>query len=83
MKKIKSSKKYYIAKIILLLILWCFCSSFMETCVNSFFSHPDVVVFIASLPLIYASYKCIVSIVDTAIIVKIFEYSEKENGKSE
>lgn len=83
MKKIKSSKKYYIAKIVLLLILWCLCNSFMQTCVNSFFSCPDVVRFVTSIPLIYASYKCIVSIVDTAIIIKIFDYSEVENGKPE
>lgn len=82
MKKIKRSKKYYIAKIILLLILWCFCSSFMQVCVNSFFSNPGIIRFISSLPLIYASYKCIVSIVYTAIIIKLFDCSEKENGKS-
>lgn len=84
MKKIKSSKKYYIAKIIFLLILWSFCSSFMETCVNSFVYNPDIPRFVSSLPLIYASYKCIIEIVKNAFIIKVFEFAEKENDwKSE
>lgn len=83
MKKMKNSRKYYVVKIILLLILWCFCSSFMETCVNRFVYNPDIFGFVASIPLIYSCYKCIVSIVNNAFIIKIFDYSEKENGKSE
>lgn len=42
-------------KIVLLLILWCFCASFMETSVEYFISEPSLINFTCAVPLVYAS----------------------------
>lgn len=71
----------YVINIILLLILWCFCSSFMETAVNSFICEPDLIGLTCAIPLVYASYKCIIEIVKNAFCIKFVDFFE--DGKNE
>lgn len=74
-------KIQYRIKIVLLLILWCFCSSFMETAVNSFICEPDLIGLTCAIPLVYASYKCIVEIAKNAFYIKFIDFLE--DGKDE
>lgn len=74
-------KIQYRIKIVLLLILWCFCSSFMETAVNMFVDYPDLIGLTCAIPLVYASYKCITEIVKNAFYIKFIDFLE--DGKHE
>ena len=71
-------KTQYKIKIVLLLILWCFCASFMETSVEYFISEPSLINFACAVPLVYASFKCILAITRTALLIKIIDYSEEK-----
>jgi len=71
-------KTWYKIKIVLLLILWCFCTDFMKTSVNFFVSEPSLTRFACAVPLVYASFKCILEIVRNASLIKILDYSEEK-----
>ena len=70
----------YVIKTILLLVLFCFCLSFMKTAVDSFICEPDLPGLICSIPLVYASYKCISEITASVLYIKIIDFSEDENN---
>ena len=71
-------KTQYKIKIVLMLILWCFCASFMETSVEFFISEPSLINFTCAVPLVYASFKCILEITRNALLIKILDYSEEK-----
>lgn len=72
------NRSRYVIKLILLLVLWCFCSSFMETAVNMFVDYPDLIGLTCAIPLVYASYKCIIEIVKNAFYIKFIDFLEDE-----
>lgn len=71
----------YILKIILYLILFCFCDSFMNVAINSFISDPNLIGLTCVIPLVFATYKNITGLVGTALELRIHDYEEGQNGK--
>ena len=75
------SRKIYVFKIVLYLILFCFCNSFMSVAINSFISAPNLIGLGCVIPLMFAPYKCITGLTRTTLELEIRDYEEKQNGK--
>lgn len=70
-----------VIKTIFLLVLFCFCLSFMKTAVDLFICEPDLIGLTCAIPLVYVSYKCIIEIAKNAFYIKFIDFLE--DGKDE